>query len=38
MTAHNTIKGIPRKPMRLQLRGERRKIKPAKVNKRRRAQ
>lgn len=35
MTAHSAIKGIPRKPMRLQLRGDRKKVKPVKINKRR---
>ena len=34
MTAYKPAKGIPRKGMREQLRGERRKLKPTKVNKR----
>jgi hypothetical protein len=33
MSADNPPKGIPKKPMRKQLRGEHRKNKPVKVNK-----
>lgn len=32
MTAYKPMKGIPKKPMRMQLRGERRKMKSAKIN------
>lgn len=32
MTAYKASKGIPRKPMRMQLRGEHRKIKPVKAS------